>query len=131
MAVGGTKFMLTGVNTERKSWHDGEKSAQITILPKEIEMQRRPQIMKMESKYALYYIFYFLIFMFTLCHSYYQKTEIVITGILILLKIFKNNQIRTYGGSFWFHQVVKEKRCDRVQCPQALTCSQPKNPDIT
>ena len=42
MAVGGAKFMLTGVNTERKSWHDGEKSAQITILPKEIEMQRRP-----------------------------------------------------------------------------------------
>ena len=41
---------------------DGEKSAQITITGKEIEMPRRPLIMIMKSKQAVHYLFLFSCF---------------------------------------------------------------------
>ena len=43
---------------------------------------------------------------------------------------FKNNGRRTQDGCFSFHRVAnaKESRiCERLQAPQRLTCSQPRN----
>ena len=68
---------------------DGEKSAQITITGKEIEMPRRPLIMIMKSKQAVHHspIFIFLFFCSYHATAILKKLKLCLLVVFILLQI--------------------------------------------
>ena len=78
-------FTFLGVNHKNKSSHQWWEMYLISILDKTDDpktTQRWPQNMIMESKQAINKL-HFLIIIFTLCHSYDQKTGSAFTSYLM------------------------------------------------
>ena len=70
-----------GLIQKEKVHSDCEKGAQISILAKKIATQWGPNVIIKESLNKLYIIFrYFLVFMFTSCCWFDQKTGIEFNG---------------------------------------------------
>ena len=88
------------------------KVPKLQFYPKKLKCKEDPRLWKWSPNMLC---ITFFIFSFLRSHyvSYYQKTEIVITGTLILLKIFKNNQIHMVGV---FDSIKLWERRDVIEC---------------